>query len=79
MVVGVSVRSAPLTDPKHAMLIGITRASAIGDTAHGTAPMLDWLVEQKQIEPHVPVRDKSERHDGTLSRADFTFDAKHDR
>ena len=29
--------------------------------------MLGWLVEQKQIEPHVPVWDKSERQGGTLS------------
>jgi transposase len=58
---------------------GLKPERLIGDTAYGTAPMLGWLVEQKQIEPHVPVWDKSERHDGTLSRADFTFDATHDR
>lgn len=50
----------------------------IADTAYGTGPMLGWLVEQKEIEPHVPVWDKSERHDGTLSRADFTFDTGRD-
>jgi len=32
----------------------------IGDTAYGSAPMLEWLVEEKHIEPHVPVWDKSE-------------------
>lgn len=58
---------------------GLKPERLIGDTAYGTAPMLGWLVEQKQIEPHVPVWDKSERHDGTLSRGDFTFDAKQDR
>src|SRR5262250_3975122 len=36
----------------------------IGDTAYGSAPMLGWLVETKQIEPHIPVWDKSERTDG---------------
>lgn len=51
----------------------------IGDTAYGTATMLGWLVEQKHIEPHVPVWDKSERQDGTLSRSEFTFDETHDR
>ena len=58
---------------------GLKPERLIGDTAYGTAPMLGWLVEQKQIEPHVPVWDKSSRQDGTLSRGDFTFDAKHDR
>jgi len=48
----------------------------IGDTAYGAAPMLGWLVQEKQIEPHVPVWDKSERQDGTLSRSAFTFDAE---
>lgn len=51
----------------------------IGDTAYGAAPMLAWLVEDKKIEPHIPVWDKSERQDGTFSRSDFSFDAKNDR
>ena len=38
----------------------------IGDTAYGTGPMLGWLVDEKQIEPHIPVWDKSERDDGTF-------------
>lgn len=33
----------------------------IGDTAHGTAPMLRWLLEQKGIDPHIPVWDKAKR------------------
>ena len=33
----------------------------IGDTAYGTAPMLGWMVEEKGIEPHVPVWDRTER------------------
>ena len=45
----------------------------IGDTAYGSAPMLDWLVEEKCIEPHVPAYDKSTRKDGTLSRGDFQW------
>ena len=47
-----------------------------GDTAYGAAPMLAWLVKEKGITPHIPVFDKSARKDGTLSRADFTFDAE---
>lgn len=46
----------------------------VGDTNYGTAPMLDWMVHGKGIEPHVPVWDKSERDDGTLSRSDFQWD-----
>ena len=46
----------------------------IGDTAYGTASMLSWLVDEKQIEPHVPVWDKTQRPDDTLSRSDFQWD-----
>jgi len=38
----------------------------VGDTNYGSAGMLSWLVDEKQIEPHVPVLDKSERQDGTF-------------
>ncbi|MEH2519559.1 IS5 family transposase [Bradyrhizobium sp. AZCC 1610] len=41
------------------------------DTAYGAAPMLNWLVEEKGIAPHIPVNDTSERDDGTFSRGDF--------
>jgi len=46
------------------------------DTAYGAAAMLAWLVKEKGIAPHIPVIDKSARKDGTLSRADFAFDAE---
>ena len=36
--------------------------------------MLGWLVEERGIEPHVKVFDKSERTDGTFSRSDFAYD-----
>jgi hypothetical protein len=35
--------------------------------------MLGWLVK-REIDPHIPVWDKSKRDDGTFSRQDFTFD-----
>ena len=38
--------------------------------------MLAWLVKIKGIAPHIPVFDNSKRKDGTLSRADFTFDGE---
>ncbi len=45
----------------------------VGDTSYGTATMLNWLVDEKKIEPHVPVHDMSKRDDGTLSRSDFQW------
>jgi transposase len=44
-----------------------------GDSVYGAVRLLKWLVDHK-ITPHVPVWDKSARHDGTFSRADFVFD-----
>ena len=40
--------------------------------------MLAWLVYEHGIEPHVPVFDKSERRDGTFSRAEFAYDREAD-
>ena len=45
----------------------------MGDMAYGVAEMLGWMVNEKAIEPHVPVWDKSERNDGTFSRSDFDW------
>jgi transposase len=50
----------------------------IGDTAYGSAEMLGWMVNEKAIEPHVPVWEKGERTDGTFSRSDFDFDDQAD-
>ncbi len=50
----------------------------IGDTAYGTAEFLAWMVNDKGIEPHVPVWEKGERTDGTFSRSDFVFDEESD-
>jgi transposase len=44
-----------------------------GDSVYGAVRLLRALVDRK-ITPHVPVWDKSARHDGTFSRADFVFD-----
>jgi IS5 family transposase len=48
-------------------------AKLIGDTAYGSAEMLNWLVHEQGIEPHIPVFDKSQHTDGTFSRDDFTM------
>ena len=53
---------------------GLKPQRLAGDSAYGSAPMLNWLVEEKQIAPHIPVLDKSQRDDGTFSRDDFLFD-----
>lgn len=39
--------------------------------------LLGWLLGQ-QIEPHIPVWDKSQRRDGSFSRADFAYDKARD-
>lgn len=57
---------------------GLKPKRLAGDTAYGAAPMLAWLVKEKGIAPHIPVFDRSKRDDGTLSRADFTWDAEGD-
>jgi hypothetical protein len=54
---------------------GVKPKRLIGDTAYGTGEMVAWMVEEKAIEPHVPLWDKGERDDGTFSRSDFVFDA----
>jgi hypothetical protein len=36
--------------------------------------MLGWLVNERAIEPHIPVFDKLARADGTFSREDFACD-----
>ena len=50
----------------------------IADTAYGTGPLLEWLVEGRGIAPHIPVVDKSGRTDGTFERADFAYDSEND-
>jgi transposase len=57
----------------------LTPERLMGDTAYGSAPMLHWIVEQKGIEPHIPVWDKSERNDDTFGRSAFKFDEQTNR
>ena len=52
---------------------GLRPKRLAADTAYGTGKLLGWLIGAG-ITPHIPVWDKSTREDGTLSRADFTFD-----
>jgi transposase len=45
----------------------------VGDTAYGTASMLNWMVNEKHIAPHVRVWDKTHRKDETLSIGEFLW------
>jgi hypothetical protein len=45
-----------------------------GDAGYGSGEMVAWLIDQRGIEPHVKLVDKSERTDGTFSRSDFVYD-----
>ncbi len=54
---------------------GIKPKRLIGDTAYGVARMLDWIVNDKEIEPHVPLWEKGEkRADGSFPRSAFLYD-----
>ncbi len=57
---------------------GLKPERLAADTAYGAASMLNWLVEEKGIAPHVPVFDRSKRDDGTFSRSDFRYDQTND-
>ena len=46
---------------------GLYPEKLAADTAYGSGEMLDWLVHERGIEPHIPVFDKSHRSDGTFS------------
>ena len=57
---------------------GIWPQRLAADTGYGSAEMLAWLVHERDIEPHIPVFDKSARRDGTFERADFSYDIARD-
>jgi Transposase DDE domain len=50
----------------------------VADGGYGSAERVGWLVDERGIEPHVNLIDKSERTDGTFSPSDFTFDTERD-
>lgn len=49
------------------------------DTAYGSGPMLEWLLEERAIEPHIPVWDKDSPAPGRLAISSFKWDGKVDR
>jgi transposase len=54
-------------------IFGLKPKYLAADTAYGTGKFLAWIIG-KGITPYIPVRDFSQRDDGTFSRSDFTFD-----
>jgi transposase len=56
----------------------VTPSRLVGDAGYGSAEMVGWLVDEREIEPHVKLIDKSERTDGIFSRSDFVYDAERD-
>ncbi len=57
---------------------GIRPDRLMGDTAYGVAENLGYLVEEKNIEPHMPILDKTQRKDGTFSSSDFVWNEETD-
>lgn len=68
------VESTKVMVDRVAQRFGLRPRRLVGDTAYGAGPMLGWMVQEKGIEPHVPVWDKTERKDGTFSSNDFVWD-----
>src|SRR5829696_3393599 len=58
--------------------LGLCPERLAADSAYGSAEMLGWLVNERAIEPHIPVFDKSARDDGTFARGAFNYDQEHD-
>jgi transposase len=50
----------------------------IGDMAYGTADLLAWMINDKAIEPHVPVWGTTKRAEEVLPNSDFTWHPKAD-
>jgi len=79
-----AVRQAEVTAAKRMIErvhddLGIWPRKLIADTGYGSAEMLAWLVHERDIEPHIPVFDKSARAGNAFSRADFAYDIAEDR
>ena len=57
---------------------GLEVKKLIGDTAYGTAEFLGWMVNEADIEPHVPVWDRGEGPGDRFGRSDFIYDSETD-
>src|SRR4030088_439687 len=57
---------------------GLWPGRLAADAGYGSAEKLPCLCNERGIEPHIPVFDKSKRTDGTFSRDDFAYDRERD-
>ena len=57
---------------------GIKPRYLIGDTAYGNAATLGWLVNDKQIDPHIPVWSRADGREGLMPNSDFTWNEHKD-
>ncbi len=78
-----AVRQAEVTAAKRMIertqdRFGLWPERLAADAGYGSAEMLAWLVHERDIHPHIPVFDKSDRADGTFSRNDFVYDTRRD-
>lgn len=78
-----SVRQAEVTAQRRMIertqeRFGLWPQRLVADGGYGDAPNLAWLVDERGIEPHIPVFDKSGRRDGTFERSEFTYDHEDD-
>jgi hypothetical protein len=72
------VGAAKMMPDRTAEQFDVQPSRLVADAGYGSAEMLGWLVDERGIEPHVKVFDKSERSDGTFSRGDFAYDPEGD-
>jgi hypothetical protein len=56
---------------------GLKPGRLAADTAYGTGKLVAWLLD-KDITPHIPVKEGYERTDGMFPRLDFAHDAARD-
>ena len=54
----------------------VTPSRLVADAGYGSAEMVGWLVDERGIEPHVKLIDKSERTDGTFRVATSSLTPK---
>ena len=57
---------------------GLKPKRLLGDTAYGSADILGWLVDEKDIEPHVALWEKYVRDTGAYPRSEFIYDKASD-
>ena len=57
---------------------GIKPGYLIGDTAYGNAATLGWLVNEKQIDPYIPVWSTADRREEIIPSSDFIWDERKD-